>query len=105
MAALKGEALKQGKRPTVSAVEALPELPVLSELGEIEDSKTYRECKFFGEAVIRDVASWRHREARRAEGLYCPNVERRARVIASRYHVSLSRARLIASLMGGRADG
>ena len=34
------------------------------------DSATVMEAQRFGEALLRSVQSWRHREARRQEGTY-----------------------------------
>ena len=34
------------------------------------DSSTVLEAQRFGEALLRSVQSWRHREARRQEGAY-----------------------------------
>jgi hypothetical protein len=70
----------------------------------IGDSRTYREVQFFGEALVRAVAAWKHREQRRQEGLYSPETEQQARHISDRFHVPLARARLIASLMGGGVE-
>lgn len=79
----------------------LPEMPDLDGLSGIQDSRLLLEGKLFGENLIRDYSDWSHREQRRLEGSYCPNIERRARVYAKRYNLSMPRARLVASLDGG----
>lgn len=95
--------LKREGRPhyAVGSGKRLPEMPSLVGLGIDGDSNNLLDCKRFGEGLIRDVEDWRHRQMRRLEGAYSPNVERRARHYAKRYNLSMPRARLVASLDGG----
>ncbi len=94
---------KQEGRPhhAAGSGKRLPEVPCLYGLGIDGDSNTFLDVKKFGEGLVRDVQDWRLRELRRPEGVYSPNIERRARAYAKRNNLSMPRARLLASLDGG----
>lgn len=89
-------------RPPENQAKRLRSDHFLAGLDQLDiTNKDRLEAQAFGLSLVRQHTEWDHRERRRAEGVYSPTVERRARVYAKAYNLSMPRARLVASLDGG----
>lgn len=104
MQALKGRSAHKRESRSTWAAERLPEVSMLASATVTGDTTTDRVAQRWGEHLVGAVEQWRHREQRRNEGSYCAGVEHQARHIRDRYHVSIGRARLIASLLKGGVE-
>lgn len=63
-----GHSHRNGKDRTDVKPRAVPELPKLAGWLEL-DSAEARRLQVWGQRIIDDIKQWRHREARRREGV------------------------------------
>lgn len=63
-----GHSHRNGKDRSDVKSRAVPELPMLAGWLEL-DSAEARRLQLWGQRIIDDIRQWRHREARRREGV------------------------------------